>query len=173
MTGHKRHNTELREGEVHRQESSREESRSNKRPHSRRQPRSQRKPHSHRASASHKEPLYRSFGYAFQGIRTCISSERNMKIHCLAAAMVIVFGIWLKLSVTEWCICLVLFGLIMGLEMVNTAVESVVDLVTEERKPLAKKAKDTAAGAVLIAAIMAAIVGCVIFLPKLWRVFFG
>ena len=67
---------------------------------------------------------------------------------------------------TEWCICLGLFGMVMSLELVNTAVESVVDLVTQERKPLAKIAKDTAAGAVLIAAIMAAIVGLIIFVPK-------
>ena len=81
-----------------------------------------------------KDPLYKSFGYAFQGIFTCIRKERNMKIHCMVAA--------------------------------NTAVEAVVDLVTEERHPLAKIAKDTAAGAVLIAAIMAAIVGLIIFVPK-------
>ena len=68
--------------------------------------------------------------------------------------------------IAEWCICLTLFGLIMALELVNTAVEAVVDLVTEERKPLAKIAKDTAAGAVLIAAIMATIAGIIIFLPK-------
>lgn len=122
---------------------------------------------------THKQPLYRSFGYAFEGIGTCIRSERNMKIHCTAAVLVVIFGIWLKISVTEWCICLVLFGLVMGLEMVNTAVESVVDLVTRERRPLAKKAKDTAAGAVLIAAIMAAVVGCMIFLPKLRALLFA
>ena len=89
-----------------------------------------------------KDPLYKSFGYAFQGIFTCIRKERNMKIHCM------------------------LFGMVMALELVNTAVEAVVDLVTEERHPLAKIAKDTAAGAVLIAAIMAAIVGLIIFVPK-------
>lgn len=127
---------------------------------------------SRRAGEVHKQPLYRSFGYAFEGIRTCIRSERNMKIHCTAAVLVVIFGIWLKISVTEWCICLVLFGLVMGLEMVNTAVESAVDLVTKERRPLAKKAKDTAAGAVLVAAIMAAVVGCIIFLPKLGVLFF-
>ena len=65
-------------------------------------------------------------------------------------------GFFFDISATEWCICLILFGLILGLELVNTAVEAVVDLVTEEKKPLAKLAKDTAAGAVLIAAIMAA-----------------
>ena len=81
--------------------------------------------------------------------------------------LVIAAGLVLHLSVTEWCICLVLFGLILSLELVNTAVESVVDLVTEERKPLAKVAKDTAAGAVLISASMAGIMGCVILVPKI------
>ena len=61
---------------------------------------------------------------------------------------------------------MLLFGLILSLELVNTALEAVVDLVTEERRPLAKLAKDTAAGAVLIAAIMAAGVGLLIFVPK-------
>ena len=100
-----------------------------------------------------KDPLYKSFGYAFQGIFTCIRKERNMKIHCMVAALVVIAGLILGISVTEWCICLGLFGM-------------VVDLVTEERHPLAKIAKDTAAGAVLIAAIMAAIVGLIIFDPK-------
>ena len=71
-----------------------------------------------------------------------------------------------RISVSEWCICLILFGMILSLELVNTAMEAVVDLVTEERRPLAKLAKDTAAGAVLIAAIMAAGVGLLIFVPK-------
>ena len=66
----------------------------------------------------------------------------------------------------EWCICFCLFGLVMSLEIVNTAVEAVVDLVTEERKPLAKLAKDAAAGAVLLAAIMAVIAGLILFVPE-------
>lgn len=118
-------------------------------------------------SAGKKAPLRKSFGYAFEGILTCIKKERNMKIHIAAAVLVVIAGIVLKLSPVEWCICLVLFGLVMALELVNTAVEAVVDLVTEERKPLAKTAKDTAAGAVLAAAIMAAAIGCIIFVPKI------
>ena len=117
-------------------------------------------------TAPKKPPITKSFGYAFEGIGTCIKKERNMKIHCVAAVLVVIAGVILKISLLEWCICLTLFGLIMALELVNTAVEAVVDLVTEERKPLAKIAKDTAAGAVLIAAIMAAIAGIIIFLPK-------
>ena len=114
-----------------------------------------------------KSPLYKSFGYAFEGIFTGIKKERNMKIHCLAMLCVVAAGFFMKISVTEWCICLILFGLILSLELVNKAVEAVVDLVTEEKKPLAKIAKDTAAGAVLIAAIMAAGVGLIIFVPKI------
>ena len=114
-----------------------------------------------------KDPLYKSFGYAFAGIFAVETKERNMKIHCVAAVLVVIAGVILKISAIEWCICLTLFGLVMALEMVNTAVEAVVDLVTEERKPLAKLAKDAAAGAVLIAAIMAAIAGMIIFIPKL------
>lgn len=114
-----------------------------------------------------KPPLYKSFGYAFEGIFTCIRNERNIKIHCAAAIAVVIAGFVFKISPTEWCICLTLFGLVISLELVNTAVESVVDLVTEERKPLAKIAKDTAAGAVLVSAIMAAIAGLIIFVPKL------
>ena len=114
-----------------------------------------------------KPPLRKTFGYAFEGILTGIRKERNMRIHTAAMILVVFFGTVLGLSATEWCICLVLFGLVMALELVNTAVEAVVDLVTEERKSLAKIAKDTAAGAVLIAAIMAAVIGCIIFLPKI------
>ena len=113
-----------------------------------------------------KNPLYKSFGYAFEGIFTGIKKERNMKIHCLAMLCVVAAGFVFRISVSEWCICMILFGMIMSLELVNTAMEAVVDLVTEERRPLAKLAKDTAAGAVLIAAIMAAGVGLLIFVPK-------
>ncbi len=118
-----------------------------------------------------KNPLYRSFGYAFQGIWTVISGERNMKIHCFAAICVIIAGFLLHISLTEWFICLILFGLVMSLEMVNTAIESVVDLVTKEKKPLAKRAKDAAAGAVLAAAIAAAVIGLLIFIPKIAALF--
>ena len=114
-----------------------------------------------------KSPLYKSFGYAFEGIFTGIRKERNMKIQCLAILCVVAAGFLVRISVVEWCMCLILFGLILSLELVNTAIEAVVDLVTEERKPLAKLAKDTAAGAVLVAAIMAAGVGILIFVPKI------
>ena len=114
-----------------------------------------------------KNPLYKSFGYAFEGIFTGIKKERNMKIHCLTMLCVVAAGFVFRISVSEWCICLILFGMILSLELVNTAMEAVVDLVTKEKKPLAKIAKDTAAGAVLVSAIAAAIIGCIIFVPYL------
>lgn len=115
-----------------------------------------------------KPPLYKSFGFAFEGIFAVIRRERNMQIHCCMMTLVIIAGLFFGISRTEWCVCFVLFGLVMSLELVNTAVESVVDLVTQERRPLAKLAKDAAAGAVLIASIMAAAAGLIIFLPKGW-----
>lgn len=118
-----------------------------------------------------KNPLYESFGYAFEGIWTGICKERNMKIHCLAIILVTLAGTFFNITAMQWCICLLLFALVASLELVNTAVEAVVDLVTEEKKPLAKIAKDTAAGAVLFAAIISVIIGCIIFLPYLLKLF--
>lgn len=117
------------------------------------------------------EPLYKSFGYAFSGIGNTIKDERNIKIHLACALLVVFFGVWLRISVTEWFVCLLLFALVISLELVNTAVEAVTDLVTEEKRPLAKKAKDAAAGAVLVSAIIAVIIGGFIFLPKLIGIF--
>ena len=105
-----------------------------------------------------KEPLHKSFGYAWEGITAVIKKERNMKIHCCVMILVILAGAIFRIA--AW------FGLVMSLEIVNTAVEAVVDLVTEERKPLAKLAKDAAAGAVLLAAIMAVIAGLILFVPE-------
>lgn len=112
-----------------------------------------------------KNPLIRSFGYAFEGIWTGIRNERNMRIHCLAVIAVTCAGTLFHITAAQWCICLLLFALVISLELVNTAVEAVVDLVTEEKKPLAKIAKDTAAGAVLFAALISAVVGLIIFVP--------
>lgn len=114
-----------------------------------------------------KKPLWRSFGYAFSGIWTGIRKERNMKIHSAALMLVVIAGTVFKISVTEWCVCIILCALVMALELVNTAVEAVVDLVTEEQRPLAKIAKDTAAGAVLIAAIASVVIGLLIFIPHM------
>ncbi len=111
--------------------------------------------------------LTRSFKYAFQGIIQTFKGEQNLKIHTFIAILVIVFGFFLKISVTEWFFCLLLIGLVLMSEFFNTAIEYVVDLASPKVHPLAKAAKDTASAGVLIMAIMSAIVGGVIFIPKL------
>lgn len=114
-----------------------------------------------------KKRLINSFKYAFEGIISALKTEKNMKIHVLIMMLVIIFGIILKISKIEWIICIVLFGLVISLELINTAIENVVDLITQEINPKAKIAKDVAAGAVLVSAITSAIIGLMIFVPKI------
>lgn len=85
--------------------------------------------------------------------------------------LVIIFGIVFKINIIEWCICVMLFGLVISLELVNTAIEIVVDMITLEKNEKAKKAKDISASAVLISAISSAIIGLIIFIPKLLTLF--
>jgi diacylglycerol kinase (ATP) len=101
-----------------------------------------------------RQPLRKSFQHAFDGIVDTVRDERNIKIHIMVMALVIIFGIIYKITYEEWLICLMLFALVISLEIVNTAIEAVVDLASPEYHPLAKRAKDCAAGAVLIAAIL-------------------
>lgn len=114
-----------------------------------------------------KEPFYKSMSYALQGIMTCIQQERNIKIHLAVMVIVIICAIVLKITVTEWLICILLFALVISLEIINTAIEAVVDLCTQDYHPLAKLAKDAGAGAVLISALAAIIIGMMIFIPKI------
>lgn len=113
----------------------------------------------------------KSFKYAFEGIFTGIKKERNMKIHISIMILVIIFGILLKINKVEWIICITLFGLVISMELINTAIENVVDLITKEKNEQAKIAKDVAAGAVLVSAIASAIIGLIIFVPKVISIF--
>lgn len=113
--------------------------------------------------------LLRSFFLAFSGVFHSIRHERNMRIHCAAAILVILCGFYFHLSAIEWMFILFAIGGVMSLELMNTAIERTVDLVTKEYHPLAKKAKDIAAGAVIVYAILSVIIGCIIFLPKLFQ----
>ena len=115
--------------------------------------------------------FFKSFVYAFNGIFTTIKKERNIKIHIIIMILVIIFGIILKISKIEWIICITLFGLVISMELINTAVENTVDLITKEKNEQAKNAKDVAAGAVLVSAISSAIIGVIIFLPKVLSIF--
>ena len=111
--------------------------------------------------------LINSFKYAIEGFISSFKTERNMKIHILAMVLVIVFGLYLKLSVIEWCIITLAIALVIGAELFNTAIETIVDMVSPEKNPKAKLAKDISAAAVLALSIGAAVVGVVIFIPKI------
>ncbi|WP_328284409.1 diacylglycerol kinase family protein [Paenibacillus tarimensis] len=113
--------------------------------------------------------LLRSFGYAASGIVSAVRREPNMRIHVAAAGSVTVLGALLGITRLEWAILLLAMGMVITTELINTAVERAVDLCTLEPHPLAKAAKDTAAGAVLAAAVFAAVIGVVIIIPYLWR----
>lgn len=115
-----------------------------------------------------KQKLYKSFYYAICGVLSGFKMERNMKIHVIVMLFVIIFGFLLSISLTEWLICLILFALVISLELVNTAIENTVDLITEEKCEKAKIAKDTMAAAVLVASICSIIVGLIIFIPKIF-----
>lgn len=113
-----------------------------------------------------KGPLWKSFYHAFCGIKNNVIRERNLKIHIMIMLIVILLGSLFKICAMEWMICLILFGLVISLELVNTAIEVTVDIYIHEFDEKAKIAKDTAAGAVLVAAFVSIIIGFVIFLPK-------
>lgn len=115
--------------------------------------------------------LINSFKYAFKGIGSSFFSERNMKIHVSIMLIVIIMGIILKISFWEWIICIGLFALVIGGEMFNTAIEQVVDIAMPKKDPRAKLAKDVSAGGVLVFAIGSAIVGLLIFIPKIIAIF--
>ena len=115
--------------------------------------------------------LINSFKYAIEGIISSFKTERNMKIHVLAMIIVIALGFFFKLDKIEWCFIIIAIASVISAELFNTAIETVVDMVSPERNPKAKLAKDIAAGAVLVVAIGAAIIGFIIFGPQIINVF--
>lgn len=110
-----------------------------------------------------------SLEFALQGIRTVLKEERNMRTHILAGLAAIIAGVMFRLSKGEWLWLLLVIFLVLVIEIINTAFENVVDMVTDFHfHPIGKKVKDMAAGAVLITAIFAIIVGMILFVPKIW-----
>jgi diacylglycerol kinase len=109
--------------------------------------------------------LARSFYYAIKGVLYAFSSERNMKIHFFLAAVAILLAWFFGVSKMEWLVVFLMIGLVICLEMVNTAIEALVDLVTGEYRYWAAVAKNVAAGAVFFASIIAIVVAIIIFLP--------
>ena len=107
----------------------------------------------------------KSFGYAFKGIANLLKREHNAWIHCIAIIVVTLAGLHFGITRTEWCIVCLCFGMVLAAEGFNTAIERLVDLVSPDFHPVAGDVKDVAAGAVLICAIAAAIIGMIIFIP--------
>lgn len=111
----------------------------------------------------------RSFGYAWKGIFCCIGKEQNLSFHLIATILVIVAGWYFNITHIEWLFVIICIGMVIAAELFNTAIEYLVDLVSPQYHPIAGKIKDIAAGAVLVTAIMAAIIGLVIFLPYILK----
>lgn len=109
----------------------------------------------------------KSFTYAFHGIGILIKNEHNAWIHLFAAVCVVIAGFVFRISVTEWSIVVLAIGTVLAAEAVNSAIEALSDLVSPGYHELIRKAKDLAAGAVLLVAIAAATVGLIIFIPRI------
>lgn len=109
----------------------------------------------------------KSFFHAIDGIRYSIINEHNMIIIIFAMIVVVCAGFYFNLNDYEWLFCIVMFGMVSGSEMINTAIEALVDLETTKIHPLAKIAKDTASSATLIFSITALIGAIIIFIPKI------
>jgi diacylglycerol kinase len=111
--------------------------------------------------------LISSFRFAFAGIAHAFKTQRNFKVHCGVSVLVLGMGLALQIDLSEWAIIAIAAGLVFQAELVNTALEALVDKVSPERHPLAKVTKDCAAGAVLVTALAAVLVGLLVFGPKL------
>lgn len=113
----------------------------------------------------------KSFYYAGKGIITLFRSEPNAQIHLVLMTAAIILGFSFQIPCMEWLILLLTFAMVLAAEGFNTAIEFLTDLVSPDYHELAGKTKDVAAGAVLITAIVAAIIGCIIFLPRILALF--
>ncbi|MEQ1798098.1 MAG: diacylglycerol kinase family protein [Lacibacter sp.] len=111
--------------------------------------------------------MIKSFQYALQGLLSAIRSEANLRFHIAAAVIVIALGFWLQIRTVEWCIVVLCIGAVFGFELVNTSIEQLCNHVTAEEHPSIKKIKDISAAAVLLVSFASAVVGLLIFLPKL------
>jgi len=114
-----------------------------------------------------KHPFIKSFPYAINGLKTALKNEPNFRVHLSFALVATVFGIILKFSFLEMAILLLTIGFVIILELINTMLEALVDLVSPEIREHAKIAKDVSAAAVLVSAIISVIIGVLLFLPKL------
>jgi len=113
----------------------------------------------------------RSFGYAWKGIRCCVGKEQNLSFHLIATVLTVIAGFLLDIARTDWMIVILCIGVVIAAELFNTAIEKLVDLVSPQQHPVAGQVKDIAAGAVLVCAATATIIGLIVFIPYLTRFF--
>ncbi|MFN8482896.1 MAG: diacylglycerol kinase family protein [Anaerolineae bacterium] len=112
--------------------------------------------------------VWRSFGWAFEGIGHTWKTQLNFRIHVTIASIVVVAAVWLRVPPRDWAVLALTIGVVFALELMNTAIEALVDLASPGQHDLARIAKDAAAGAVMVAAIAAVFVGIFILGPPLW-----
>ncbi len=117
---------------------------------------------------SRRSSLWQSFACAGAGVAHGLRTERNVRIHAAATVSAVILAALLGLDTWEWAVLLLTAGLVWATELVNTAIEAVVDLVSPDEHELARIAKDTASGAVLVAAVISVFVGALLFGPRLW-----
>ncbi|MEI7896933.1 MAG: diacylglycerol kinase family protein [bacterium] len=112
--------------------------------------------------------LVKSFGYAFKGFAFVVKTQQNFRFHLLVTLAVIVSGFIAKLSPAEWCLVILTIAMVLAIEILNTAVEKLVDFISPGFHEQAGMVKDISAAAVLLTAIGAVTIGCIIFLPKIF-----
>lgn len=115
--------------------------------------------------------VIKSFSFAFQGLKDCLLNEKNFRIQYITALVVTATGISFSLSRMEWISLMICYALVLSLEIINSAIEKLCDLVCPSINPVIKKVKDMCAAAVLVSAIISFIVGCIIFVPKIKELF--
>ena len=112
-----------------------------------------------------------SFKFSFDGLKYAYKNEQSMLIHLIVTILGVVLGLIFRISLTEWAIACLILGVTLASELINTAIEAAVDLTTLEIHPLAKIAKDCGSAATFVFSMMGAIVGLIIFVPKIISIF--
>ena len=107
----------------------------------------------------------KSFGYSIDGLKYAYKYEQSMLIHIFATILAITLGLICQITLIEWCMVFIAIGIVLAGELINTAIEAVVDLVTLEIHPLAKIAKDCGSAATFVMSVIAAIIGCLVYIP--------
>lgn len=115
--------------------------------------------------------FFNSWVYSYYGLAYAYKYEQSMFIHFIATIFAVVMGLILEISLTEWLLIFISIGMVLAIELINTAIEATVDLVTLDINPLAKIAKDTGSAAALVVSIIAFVIGMIVFAPKIIDLF--